>query len=282
MANTYTFRPLENPALRAIAWGRGVPSTTMAVMAALGHLERVDAVLHADPGWEHMGTQELGDFYSGWLNRHGVYTESIHTGDIRQQGAAEHIHIPFWTPDGGQLGRQCSRHFKIDPNKRRMRDMLGYHPTKAPHPPAQSIELWIGFTLEETSRLKPSRVQFITHRWPLIERRMTRQDCVSYLVEHGLPLPPPSSCVGCPYKDPARWQATTPDDFADAVAFDEQNRHNPLAERAGSHADNLYIYKPHYHGPIALADAPLDLDARRPVDERQLSIFSCEEGYCGV
>jgi len=48
-----TFKPIEG-AFRVISWGRGIPSTTMAVMSALGHLERVDAVLHCDPGWEHM------------------------------------------------------------------------------------------------------------------------------------------------------------------------------------------------------------------------------------
>lgn len=275
----YTFRPLEN-AFRVISWGRGLPSTTLAVMSTLGDLEPVDAVLHCDPGWEHTATYEVGDFYLGWLARRGVYAEVIHSGDIRAQGAQEHIHVPFWTASGGPLQRQCTREFKIRPQRQRSRELLGYHPSRGPHPSRAAVEQWIGFTLEEVGRMKDSGVQYVANRWPLIEKRMRRQDCARYLEEQGLPLPAPSSCVGCPYKDARRWLATTPDEFAQAVAFDERNRHNPLAERGNSTEDELYIYR---HGPRPLADANLLEDARRgAASPFQLSLFSCEGGYCGV
>lgn len=238
----YTLRPLVN-AFRVIAWGRGIPSTVLAVMAACGDLEPVDAVIHADPGWEHYGTYDIGDYYTTWLQRRGLYVEVLKTGDIRQQGAYAHIHIPFWTADGGPLQRQCTRHFKLDPQKRRVRELLGFNASAPPHPLPRAVEQWIGFTMDEPERMKPSRVKFIVNRYPLIEKRMYRRDCIAYLQEKGLPLPPPSSCVGCPYKDAARWLATTPDDFAEAVEFDECNRCNPLAKRGNNTADNLYIYR---------------------------------------
>ena len=140
----YTFHPLENT-FRVLAWGRGIPSTTLAVMSANGHLEHLDAVIHADPGWEHQGTMEKGDWYSSWLNRRGIHTEALSTGDIREQGVDAHVHMPLWTESGAPLQRQCSQHFKINPQKRRIRELLGFHPSKGRFPKAGAVEQWIGF-----------------------------------------------------------------------------------------------------------------------------------------
>lgn len=267
---------------RVIAWGRGIPSTTMAVMSALGDLEHVDAVLHCDPGWEHSGTYEIGDWYSTWLKKHGIYTEIIPTGDIRIDGAKEHIHIPFWTIKGGPLLRKCTGHFKIQPQRRRIRELRGFHPSKAPAPPPKSIEQWIGFTIEEWSRMKHSNVQFIVNRWPLIELNMTRQDCTNYLTEHGLPLPPPSSCIGCPYKSASRWLQTTPDEFAQAVEFDKLNRNNTIS---GNIIDpELYIWKETRTQPIPLAQANIQAAAARERQQKpgfQLPLM-CGAGACMV
>lgn len=267
---TYTFRPLEG-AFRVIAWGRGVPSTTMAVMSALGDLEVVDAVLHCDAGWEHYGTYDVGDYFSGWLTRRGVHVEVLATGDIRREGCDEHVHMPLWTETGGPLQWQCTRHFKVAPQRRRMRELLGYDPSRAPAPPAGSIEQWIGYTFEERHRMRPSRRQYVVSRWPLIERRMTRRDCIDYLRAHGLRIPPPSSCVGCPFKSAERWRLTCAGDMDEAIAFDEGIRGNPLMGKGGLMADRLYVYKPQGGLPVALAEA--DFDLGRDGDGGQLSFM---------
>ncbi len=68
-----------------------------------------------------------------------------------------------------------------------------------------------------------------------------------------------------------------PDEWREVCEFDEANRHNPLAERGGSNADELYIYK---HG-VALANADLEADAER---ERKSTAFQipliCGDGPC--
>ncbi len=275
----YTFKPLSD-AFRVLAWGRGIPSTTLAVMSARGELQHLDAVIHADAGWEHYGTQEKGTFYSQWLTQHGLYVEVLPTGDIRRDGLGGHIHMPLWTANGGPLQRQCSQHFKIAPQKRRMRELLGFHPSKSPAPPAEKIEQWIGFTMDEMQRMKPSRVQYIVNRFPLIEMRMTRRDCVKYLQELGLPLPPPSSCVGCPYKGAGRWLASTSDEMTEGIEFDRQNRDNPLI-KYGVNNGHLYIYRGH-DGPVALEDADLQGDAHAREQTQQAPLFDCSGGICGV
>lgn len=267
--------------MRALSWGCGTQSTALAVMAALGELEPLDVVITADTGWERRATYEIRDFYAAWLRDHGVSVEIISGGDIIQQGAVEHIHMPFFTSDGGPLRRQCTSEFKIKPIKRRLRELAGYHATDPPHPHADEIELWLGISWDEWQRMNKSRVGFITHRWPLIERKLTRQDCVDYLGSLGLPIPPKSSCIGCPYRQASEWiemRDNAPDEWREAVEFDEINRHNPLAIRGASTADELYVYNK--AEPLTTAD--LEGDAERERRGKQTPLFVCEEGYCIV
>jgi hypothetical protein len=267
--------------IRALSWGCGTQSTALAVMSARGQLEPLDAVITADTGWERAKTYEIREFYTNWLQDRGVRVEIVSAGNIKRDGAIEHIHIPFFTSDGGPLLRQCTRHFKIVPVKRKLRELAGYHPTKPPHPPADTIELWMGISWDEYTRMKHSRVQFIRHRWPLIELKMTRNDSVDYLDGLGLPVPIKSACIGCPYRQASEWlemQRESPEEWVEVVAFDEQNRHNPLAERGNSTADELFVYKQ----AVPLKGADLEADAERERRGSQLPLMVCEDGYCLV
>jgi hypothetical protein len=265
---------------RFLSWGCGVQSTTLAVMAALGDLDSLDAVITADTGWERARTYEARDFYVDWLTSHGVRVEVVTGGNIRRLGAEEHIHMPFWTSDGGPLHRQCTGYFKVMPIRRRIRELMGYHPSSPPHPLPKSVELWLGISLDEYTRMRASRVKFITHRWPLIERRMTRQDCIDFLVEHDLPVPPRSACVGCPYRSASGWmemRQDMPDEWAAAVEFDEAVRRNPLAN-SGSTAEALYVWQ----RSEPLAEADLEEAARREKPGKQLPLMICESGHCWI
>lgn len=261
---------------RIISWGGGVQSTTLAAMVALGDLPPVDAVIFADPQWERAATYEVMDWYRAWLTRRGVNVIAVSAGNIRELGAREHIHIPFWTATGGPLRRQCSRHFKVRAVRRAVRDLFNLPNTPEPG----SVETLIGFSLDEWGRMKSSGVQFMVNRWPLIyDKRMDRGDCIAYLQDHGLPVPVKSACIGCPYRAASEWLSMPESERADGIAFDEENRHNPLAA-VGSTADALYIYG---HGPVALRQADLEADAARERDVAGFQIpMLCEEGFCHV
>jgi hypothetical protein len=113
--------------------------------------------------------------------------------------------------------------------------------------------------------MRKSQVKFIVHDWPLIRRGMTRSDCVGYLWENGLPLPDHSACLCCPYRPASEWlkiKNKYPEDWRAAVEFDNANRHNPLAVRGKSTADELYIYK----AGVPLEDADLEEDAAHEED----------------
>jgi len=184
--------------IRALSWGCGVQSTTLAVMSALADLDPLDVVITADTGWERAATYEAREFYTAWLQERGVHVEVVSAGNIKQLGAVEHIHMPFFTSNGGPLQRQCTKEFKIIPIKRRLREIAGYDATKPPHPPAGAIELWLGISWDEWERMNQSRVRFMVHRHPLIENKTTRNACIDYLEAHDLPVPVKSACIGCP------------------------------------------------------------------------------------
>jgi len=249
------------PTITILSWGVGVQSTAMAAMVALGDLPPVDIVIHIDTGWERKPTIASRDWYTAWLLDHGVNVET-HKGqyDVKLDGAAAHRHIPLWTT-GGPLTRQCTREYKIRPMRRRVRELMGYHRSDPPHPPKGSVEQWIGITTDEAKRESESRVAYVVKRYPLLEKGLSRQDCVTYLEEHGLPVPVRSHCACCPLQTAREWlevKREDPEGWEDLIAFDEYVRDNPLLGK-GVRTAELFVYV----GRIPLAEADLVADAKR-------------------
>ena len=267
---------------RFLSWGCGVQSTTLGEMSAQGILEPLDTVITADTGWERQATYDMRDFYAERWHKMGLRVEIVQAGDIRIQGAQERIHLPFFTDTGAPLRRQCTRHFKLVPCSHKMREVAGFHRNKPPHPKPKAFEVWLGISLDEHHRAKRNPPAYQHERWPLLEKRMTRGDCKEWLETQGLPVPPKSACICCPFRLASEWLKMleqAPQEFQDAVAFDEMHRHNPL-KRDGSNADQLYIYK--YSEPLISADLEADAKRERRRYGVQIPMMLCESGYCWV
>ena len=89
------------------------------------------------------------------------------------------------------------------------------------------LPLWIGISLDEITRMKDARKNHLRHRWPLIEKRMTRWDCLRWMEKNGFPEPPKSSCSFCPYHDDDLWQkikTTDRDAWNEALRVDAMIR----------------------------------------------------------
>jgi hypothetical protein len=264
------------------AWGAGLQSTAMIAMSLLGQLPPLDHAIHTDLGWERDATIRIRAWYRDWFTEHGLQVHILHTGDIRTEGANAHVHIPFWTEDGGPLRRQCTRQLKIRPMRRHVRTLIGHDPTLPPNPPAASVEQWFGITTDEWTRARKSEVQYIVNRYPLIEAGLDRYACAAWLEAHHLPVPVKSACVICPYRSASEWieiRDTEPANYAQACTFDEAHRTIPSLRRGGSTADALYIWQ----GGTPLAEADLEAAAsrQRRIYGTQLPLFACESGYCG-
>lgn len=183
--------------MRVLSLGAGVQSTTLALMAARGEIEAPDCAIFADTGWEPAVVYRHLD----WLERQLPFpVHRVTAGDIRDTiGTGKYEPIPWFTAAGGMGRRQCTKVFKLYPIRRKVREMLGGKTPRA------GCEMWVGISVDEAHRMKPSTVKYIQNRWPLIDLGMRRQDCIDKLAGWGVNAPR-SACCGCPLQSQADWQ----------------------------------------------------------------------------
>lgn len=134
--------------------------------------------------------------------------------------------------------------------------------------------IWIGMSTDECDRVKDSTVPWAINRWPLIEKKMSRDDCVRWLKSRGFTNPTKSACIGCPYHDDEYWaelKENDPDEFQDTVNYELQLQ---AVCRDGG-AKNV----PFLHDSLK----PLsEVDFSRPSHvQGNLFVNECE-GMCGV
>lgn len=216
-----------------ISLGAGVQSSTLLLMAAEGEFDETPEVaVFADTQAEPAAVYRWLDFLKDTADRR-IPIHTCSAGDLRADVLAAAAgdstrasQPPLYTRNrDGSAGfspRQCTRDYKVRPIGRALR-ALGYGPKRP-------VEQWLGITTDEIERVKPSGLKWRENRWPLIERGLTRGDCLHWLDDHGYPKPPKSACTFCPYSSNARWRAMraqAPSEWADAVEFDRAIRRLP-------------------------------------------------------
>src|SRR4029079_5587045 len=136
------------------------------------------------------------------------------------------------------------------------------------------VEQWIGISTDEAHRMKPARESYIGNRWPLIEMRMSRWDCLLWLDRQGNSRPIKSACTFCPYRDNAGWREmreTAPAEWQEAVMVDPHIR---------EHMPRMKKSKAFIHRSLV----PLDqVDLRNDYERGQGDLFGNEcTGLCGT
>lgn len=276
--------PRPDARLRVISLGAGVQSTTMAIMAARGDIGPMpDCAIFADTGWEPVKVMK----HLAWLETQLPFpVYHVQKANIRQaivegknSSGGRFASVPWFirNPDGSQgLGkRQCTKEFKLEPIRKKVRDLLGVG-YRQRVPKGVIVEQWIGISLDEVVRMKPSWDKWSINRWPLIEANMSREDCLAYMAERQYPTPPKSACIGCPFHINSMWRDmrdNDPEDFADAVAVDK-------ILREGGETGNFYKMRGREYMHRSLV--PLDQANLEDEDPRQLTFDSHCEGMCGV
>lgn len=203
--------------MKVISLGWGTQSFTLAAMSALGELEKVDVVIHADTTHEASWTYSIAEKYTKWLEERGVKVVTVKPS-TKKLGAFDQyngVFIPAYTTDGlskGQLRRQCTNDWKIAPIRR----WLQANRNK------EQVEMWLGITLDEVHRMNTSGVKYIENKYPLIDMRMTRHDCLLWLQKNGLDIPRKSACTFCPYHSKSGWREirNSKEDWAEAITHD--------------------------------------------------------------
>lgn len=255
-----------NP-LRVLSLGAGVQSSTLLLMAVHGELE-LDRAIFADTQWEPKAVYDWLETLIPLAEKAGIPVDVVTAGSLREvitsQGDRRFASIPLHVLnlDGqpGMLRRQCTDNYKLRPIRRRLRALGATR--------ENPITIAIGISWDEFQRMRDSDIRYATHEYPLIERRMTRRDCVSWLTRHGYPEAPKSACIGCPFMDNRRWRElrnNRPDEWADAVAVDAAIRHNHRIR------GEAYLHR-------SLVPLPM-VDLSTPQDHGQLDFLGECDGF---
>ena len=288
-----------------LSMGGGVQSSCLWLMNLQGLITpRAEFAVFSDTGWERKGTYQYLEYLDKMSVEYGFpkimrVTAGNIRADMLKEGDAHYDHMPLFTDSGnkhgGMLSRQCTGHYKINVIKREVRKIFGMK---------RRVQ-WIGFSMDEITRRNDSASPaYIPLRYPLLERKMSRRDCLRWLLENGHPLPVKSSCIGCPFRKDTEWNEmkhNAPDEFADAVDFDDNirdkhiNRPKRVTPQLSLFPDSP-IEEPTYdlylHGSITplkiinFGDAPepkvpLTLDEFEKRIDFLLDVYEAEDGESG-
>ena len=262
-----------NP-IHIISLGAGVQSSCMSLQAKHGLITPMP--VFADTGDEPASVYTWLDWLEKQLpfpvvRRNNGQSLSKHVFDAIDNQRRVSKPPLFTLPDNpgeqeGLLTRDCTKDFKVAVIQRAVRELMLQHGVK-------HVVQWIGISLDETIRMKPSRVRYSTHRWPLIEQRLTRHDCLRWMEANGYPKPPRSACVYCPHHSNAEWRRLRdeePEAWQRAIEFDAKIRTGINKVRA-----KCFVHR----DCIPLPEVDLSSDDQR--GQGLLWGNECE-GMCGV
>lgn len=121
----------------------------------------------------------------------------------------------------GLMSRQCTYSYKVEQLEKAARRFGQIKRGQK----EVTVTQWIGISWDEIQRIKPSRTTWAQHRWPLVELRMGRRDCLKWMESHNYPKPPRSACVYCPFHSDNEWRRLRdeePEEFARAIKFEKE------------------------------------------------------------
>ena len=208
---------------RAQVWssGGGVQSSAIAALIVLGVLPKPDLCVIADTGYEASTTWRYMDsVVAPALSAIGVTLHRIRSEDYTTVGMYStkgDILLPAFTTESGSVGKlptYCSTEWKARVVQRFVRETLPEH---------KAFDFWMGMSTDEMRRVSTPLGKY-QKKYPLIDLRMNRDDCLSVVGLIGWPTPPRSSCWLCPNRGTAEWQYlkdTASDDFDRAVDFEK-------------------------------------------------------------
>lgn len=244
------------------SYGGGTQSVAIAVLILQGKLPRPDVAVIADTGRELSTTWDyLGEIVAPALETIGLPIQRVGQEWARYDliSSGRTALIPAYTTHGGSKGKLptwCSNEWKQRPIRRWLR--ANNH---------NDCDVWLGISIDEIERMKPSELKWYRHVYPLIELVPTsRAGCVALVQNFGWPTPPKSRCWMCPNQGPSAWlqmRRDQPAEFAQAVELE----------------NTLRLSDPHMF--LHSAAIPL-LDAVEQSDNQPGLFDGCDSGYCMV
>ncbi len=267
--------------MKILSLGGGVQSVTLYFMSCLNQIDKFDYAIFADPKAESKKTYAYLKYMLQWeKDNNGIPIRIASKGSLLKDlingtnsSGNRFASIPAFTKDENGntsiLRRQCTNEYKIQVVNSEIRKIYGLKKYARNKP----TDIYIGISLDEMERMKISQEKWISFHYPLIEKRMTRRDCVTWLKKNIFPIPPKSACKFCPYQSDSRWldlKRNEPKVFKSMVDLDKSIRNSS---------------KKGVKYPIYLHPSLVPLDQVKFKNETQYDIFQnfkneCE-GMCG-
>lgn len=272
--------------INIISLGAGVQSSTMALMAAHGEFDVMpDAAIFCDTQAEPDEVYEWLEYLKKEITAFPVY--EVTKGSLVEDSLKVKIGPKTGVPrvdvcipafsrldDGrvGLMGRKCTMDYKVKAFDRKAKELFG-HVKNSRLPKEAVVSSWVGISKDEAHRMKPSREQWKTNRYPLIEKDMARGHCLEWMEVKGYEAPPRSACYFCPFHDDKEWERMKRDDkksFDMSVKFEKDLQAAVLQDKAMKGTPWLHSScKP-------LSEITFDVN-------KSLDLFGNEcEGMCGV
>jgi hypothetical protein len=262
--------------IRTFSYGGGVQSTAALVLAARGTID-YPLFLFANVGddSEHPDTlRYVWDVAMPYAAAHGIELVELRR---TRRGAPWTLYqeitdevltgmpIPLHMENGAPGRRSCTKHFKVQ--------VIAKETKRRGATPDDPAIIGLGISIDEYQRMRTdSPVAWHRNDYPLIDLRLSRDDCRRIIAEAGLAQPGKSACWFCPYTRRGDWQrmaATNPDLYMQAVVLEQDIlAKERRAGKSGAHYLTRYgrpLYK------VIGEQAMMDFDEPDDV---------CESGHC--
>ena len=185
--NQIKSRDFVKEPLQVLSYGGGVQSTAMIFLIKEGKLPKPDIVIHSDTGSEMPYTEEMVLSISKIVEEMGIPFEIVTSYHGRLH---EYYFSKKSVPVVGV--RSCTTNFKILPQRRKIREIVGKGNGKL------LAECWLGITTDEATRKIDSELKWIANKFPLLDLDISREDCIEINKKYGFKVKK-SGCFLCPY-----------------------------------------------------------------------------------
>ena len=201
--------------LRVVSYGGGVQSSAIVLMSIAGEIERPDVVIFADTGSETPSTYSTVEYVKSECEKAGlefctVYADFQRDGVERENRIEGYAPLHEWYQYYGRLpmvgNPRCTFNFKIYPVRREVKRRIKFsNLDKGPKPHAICS---LGITTDESHRARDSQIQWMSSVYPLIERDISRRNCITWLEKnHPSHSFSKSGCFCCMYQPPSGWKS---------------------------------------------------------------------------
>jgi len=206
-----------------------VQSSALLILANKGMFGKIDFAIFADTGDE---PQYVYDYLEKLKKLSDIPIKVCRTSEAGLSTDSlnkQFVKTPMFygNKDNGSVilsSRHCTYDYKIKPINLAVKEMLGFK--KGSHAKGRIlVESLIGISIDESLRMKDSKIDWIVHSYPLVENRIDGHQCVKICMDAGLPEPKKSACFHCPYRSDSGWSELKrdhPEEFQRAVDWEKE------------------------------------------------------------